>query len=208
MALIDLIASVPADSIALVRPESDFRLTYGALRRQVEILAGALADAGVQKRDRVAIALPNGPALVVAILAASTIGAAVLFDDRGARAISCPENRPTTCRAFSRQHPSTKHTAPSPPLSDSVAVILETRGTTGPPKRVPLSHENLTTAARHTAERLGLGPADVTLCVMPIVHVQGPRHRHVGAAHLRGNRRDSGRLSSAGVLAHRTRITA
>ena len=94
MSLIDLIASVPADNTALVRPESDFRLTYGALRRQVEILAGALADAGVQKRDRVAIALPNGPALVVAILAASTIGAAALFDDRGARAVILPSDSP------------------------------------------------------------------------------------------------------------------
>jgi acyl-CoA synthetase (AMP-forming)/AMP-acid ligase II len=187
MALIDLIASLPADNTALVRPESDFRLTYGALRRQVEILAVALAGAGVQKRDRVAIALPNGPALVVAILAASTIGAAALFDDRGARAVIVPGESPddvprvqrpapsTKHPAPSTKHPapSTKHTAPSPPLSDNVAVILETRGTTGPPKRVPLSHENLTTAARHTAERLGLGPADVTLCVMPIVHVHG-----------------------------------
>ena len=56
---------------------------------------------------------------------------------------------------------------------DDVAVILKTRGTTGPPKQVPLSHENLTVSARHTAERLGLGPADVTLCVMPIAHIQG-----------------------------------
>ena len=94
MALIDLIASVPADNTALVRPESDFRLTYGALRRQVGILAGALADAGVRTNDRVALSIHNEPALVVAILAVSTIGAAVLFDDRGARVAIVPSDSP------------------------------------------------------------------------------------------------------------------
>jgi len=170
MALIDLIASAPADSTALVRPESDFRLTYGALRQRVEILAGALADAGVQKNERVAIALPDEPALVVAILAASTIGVAVSFDDLAVRAVILPAEAPDGMPRVQR------HAVPdSVPKSvpDDIAVILQTRGTTGPPKRVPLSHENLTIAARQTATRLGLGPTDVTLCVMPIAHVQG-----------------------------------
>src|SRR4030095_13907534 len=70
--------------------------------------------------------------------------------------------------------PSTQHPAPSTrSVPDDIAVILQTRGTTGTPKRVPLSHQNLTISARQTAARLGLGPTDVTLCVMPIAHVQG-----------------------------------
>jgi acyl-coenzyme A synthetase/AMP-(fatty) acid ligase len=109
MALIDLIASVPADNTALVRPESDFRLKYGALRTQVEILAGALADAGVRQSDRVAVALPNEPALVVAILAASPIGAAVPLDDRKARAsaeryVPGAERNVPSAKAHSTQH--------------------------------------------------------------------------------------------------------
>ena len=194
MALIDLIASVPADSTALVRPESDFRLTYGALQQRVEILAGALADAGVQRNERVAIALRDEPALVVAILAASTIGVAVSFDDRAVRAVilsaEAPDGMPRVqpCGVLGAESwvpgaeryllgaiaPSTQHPARrtrSDP--DDIAVILQTRGTTGPPKGVPLSHQNLTIAARQTAARLGLGPTDVTLCVMPIAHVQG-----------------------------------
>ena len=194
MALIDLIASVPADNIALVRPESDFRLTYGALRQQVQILAGALTGAHVQRNERVAIALPDEPALVVAILAASTIGAAVSFHDRAARAVIVPAESPDgmprvqPCGVLGAEcwvpgaernllgaiAPSTQHPAPSTRSDpDDIAVVLQTRGTTGPPKRVPLSHENLTVSARQTATRLGLGPTDVTLCVMPIAHVQG-----------------------------------
>jgi acyl-CoA synthetase (AMP-forming)/AMP-acid ligase II len=194
MALIDLIASVPADNIALVRPESDFRLTYEALRQQVRILAGALTGADVQRNERVAIALPDEPALVVAILAASTIGAAVSFDDRAARAVIVPAESPdgvprVQLHAVPKSVPKSvpesvpesvpKSVPESVPESDpdsfpdAIAVILQTQGTTGPPKRVPLSHENLTVSARQTATRLGLGPTDVTLCVMPIAHVQG-----------------------------------
>ena len=174
MALIDLIASAPADSTALVRPESDFRLTYGALRQRVEILAGALADAGVQKNERVAIALPDEPALVVAILAASTIGVAVSFDDLAVRAVILPAEAPDGMpRVQPHAVPDSVPECVPKSVPDDIAVILQTRGTTGPPKRVPLSHENLTIAARQTATRLGLGPTDVTLCVMPITHVHG-----------------------------------
>jgi oxalate---CoA ligase len=174
MALIDLIAPIPADKTALVRPESDLRLTYGALRQQVEILAGALADAGLRKNDRVALSLHNEPALVVAILAVSTIGAAVPFDDRGARVVILPGDSPDGIpRVQPHAVPESVPDSVAESVPDDVAVILKTRGTTGPPKQVPLSHENLTLSARQTAERLGLGPADVTLCVMPIAHIQG-----------------------------------
>jgi oxalate---CoA ligase len=170
MALIDLIASVPAGNTALVRPESDFRLTYGALRRQIEILADALADIGVRKNDRVALSLHNEPALVVAILAVSTIGAAVPLDDRSARVVIVPAESPDDVPRVQR---STQQPAPSTQHSDNVAVIRKPRGTAGPPKQVPLSHENLILSARNTAELLSLGPGDVTLCVMPIAHIQG-----------------------------------
>ena len=170
MPLIDLIASARANDIALVQPESDFRLTFGALRAQVDILASALAAAGVRRNDRVTLSLDNEPAIVVAILAASTIDAAAAFEDRGARASIVSGDAPNALpRILTRSVPD----ADSRSVPDDVVVILHTRGTTGPPKRVLLSNENLTVSARHTATRLELGPTDVTLCVMPIAQVQG-----------------------------------
>ncbi|MDA0352660.1 MAG: AMP-binding protein [Chloroflexi bacterium] len=47
-------------------------LTYGALRAQVDELAAELAARGVGPTDRVAILLPNGPAMAVAFLAAAS----------------------------------------------------------------------------------------------------------------------------------------
>jgi acyl-CoA synthetase (AMP-forming)/AMP-acid ligase II len=59
-----------------------------------------------------------------------------------------------------------------PDVSD-IALILHTSGTTSRPKRVPLSHENLTISARNVADTYELTPEDVSLCVMPLFHVHG-----------------------------------
>jgi acyl-CoA synthetase (AMP-forming)/AMP-acid ligase II len=59
------------------------------------------------------------------------------------------------------------------PNAGDTALILHTSGTTSRPKRVPLSHANLTTSARNVAETYELTPDDVSLCVMPLFHVHG-----------------------------------
>ncbi len=59
------------------------------------------------------------------------------------------------------------------PNANDTALILHTSGTTSRPKRVPLSHANLSTSARNVAETYELTPADVSLCVMPLFHVHG-----------------------------------
>lgn len=69
--------------------------------------------------------------------------------------------------------PSSAHPAPSLALPDDVAMILHTSGTTSRPKRVPIRHRNLATSATNIAETYGLGPADRSLCVMPLFHIHG-----------------------------------
>src|SRR5882724_12012273 len=59
------------------------------------------------------------------------------------------------------------------PQPDDIALILHTSGTTSRPKRVPLSHANLSTSARNVAETYQLTSEDVSLCVMPLFHVHG-----------------------------------
>lgn len=51
-------------------------LTYEELRRQVDVLVVKLNEFGIQKGERVAIALPNGIEMVVSFLAASVAGTA------------------------------------------------------------------------------------------------------------------------------------
>jgi len=59
------------------------------------------------------------------------------------------------------------------PQADDVALLLHTSGTTSRPKGVPLTHHNLCTSAQNIARWYGIGPDDVSLCVMPLFHVHG-----------------------------------
>ena len=59
------------------------------------------------------------------------------------------------------------------PTTDDVALVLHTSGTTSRPKRVPLTHRNLTTSLRNVAATYDLTQDDVSLCVMPLFHVHG-----------------------------------
>src|ERR1700712_2625295 len=74
--LFDLILPIPADRTAIVLPESNIRISYGAFRDQVAALAESLAGAGIRRGDRVGIALPNGLPMVVSFFAAAMAGTA------------------------------------------------------------------------------------------------------------------------------------
>lgn len=53
------------------------------------------------------------------------------------------------------------------------ALIIYTSGTTGPPKGVILTVANLLIDADAIVDRLGFGPADRLMCVLPVHHVNG-----------------------------------
>jgi acyl-CoA synthetase (AMP-forming)/AMP-acid ligase II len=74
--LLGLLASSPAEQTAIIIPEQNIRITYGALRRQVVAVAEALAARGIGRGDRVGMALPNGLPAIVAFLAAAEAGTA------------------------------------------------------------------------------------------------------------------------------------
>lgn len=59
------------------------------------------------------------------------------------------------------------------PGPDSIALLLQTSGTTGKPKWVPLTHANLLTSIANITATYKLSPADSTLLVMPLFHVHG-----------------------------------
>jgi len=74
--LLDLLRAAPGSKVAIVLPETGARITYDSLRREVSAGADAFAGAGIRRGDRVAMALPNGPAVIVSFLAASIAGTA------------------------------------------------------------------------------------------------------------------------------------
>src|SRR2546426_341731 len=74
--LLELLQHGPSGKTAITLAERNFHVTYGDLRRHVEALAEQLVAAGVDRGDRVGIALPNGLSLIVSFLAAAMAGTA------------------------------------------------------------------------------------------------------------------------------------
>ena len=72
------------------------------------------------------------------------------------------------------------------PEPEDVALVLHTSGTTSRPKQVPLTHRNLLASARTIVQTYGLGPSDVSLCVMPLFHVHGLVASTLSALHSGG----------------------
>jgi oxalate---CoA ligase len=71
-----LLASGNGDHPALIVPDTGEVLTYAQTATRVETLARRLAGLGVRPEDRVALALPNGPDVVLLLLAITALGAA------------------------------------------------------------------------------------------------------------------------------------
>jgi len=71
-----LLAGGEAGHPALIVPDSGEVLTYTQVAMRVEALAQRLAGLGVRRGDRVALARPNGPDVVLLLLAVTALGAA------------------------------------------------------------------------------------------------------------------------------------
>jgi acyl-CoA synthetase (AMP-forming)/AMP-acid ligase II len=200
--LIEALRGRPGD-IAVVLPESGLKVTYGDLRRQSVAVAEGLAAAGVRRGDRVAMALPNGLPAIVCFLAAATAGTAAplnpafkedefrfYLEDAATRVLLLPVGGGEHARRAAAGkipvievditadgtvtlvgQPGRQPVDSATP--DDIALVLHTSGSTGRPKRVPLTHANLTVSAANIAQTYALSPSDVSLCLMPLVHVHG-----------------------------------
>jgi acyl-CoA synthetase (AMP-forming)/AMP-acid ligase II len=200
MTLAELLAPHPADAVALRAFGAD-PLTYGALRALCAATGEALRAAGVGSADRVAIVLPNGPAMAaafVAVAAAASVAPlnpayteaefAFYMSDLGVRLLLTDDPDGPAARAaggagiavaqvrpdgaaFTLDLP--LGPAPDPAAPGAEALVLHTSGTTARPKIVPLSQANIAASARHIAASLALTPDDLGLNVMPLFHIHG-----------------------------------
>ena len=191
------------DRVALREPSGDSGLTARALGDEVSRLAGAFAGAGIERGDRVALVLPNGPAFVQALLGVTALGAAAAplnpaytteefafyLDDLAPRALVLPAGEAGAARAAAPERTivldaelpegavqltGAGRTRPFEPADpDDVALLLHTSGTTSRPKQVPLRHRNLVASARAIAAHYAFTPEDVSFSVMPLFHVHG-----------------------------------
>ncbi|MDA3639069.1 FadD7 family fatty acid--CoA ligase [Mycobacterium xenopi] len=185
---------------ALVVSADRMPITYRGLLGLVDDLAAQLARGGLRPGDRVALRAPSSAEFVVGLLAGSRVGLVVVPLDpalpvaeqhariaaAGARVVLTDagerEHAPFPCWSIALCHGGVSlHTTaapfpPSPPpggLRPDDAMIMFTGGTTGSPKMVPWTHDNIAGSLRGIIATYGLGPQDATVAVMPLFHGHG-----------------------------------
>jgi amino acid adenylation domain-containing protein len=168
--------------------DGERRLSFGELEAESNRLAHVLKRLGLRRGDRVAIALPNRVETVISIFAALKAGGCFmmvspntrrleqLIDDARARALVTETasgelgviavgDRPAAVD-FSEAAPSHR---PEPGGIDlDLAALLYTSGSTGEPKGVMLTHQNVISATRSIAAYLKLTADDVIFSVLPL----------------------------------------
>ena len=168
-------------------------LTYGAFRARVAAFSARLTGLGLRPGDRVALLLPKSIRECVAIFSVSAAGGVFvpihpslrprqvrhIVADSGARALLTDPGHAdglegalddlADLRILTEEtaEPGEPPLIPGEPAPAGLAAILYTSGSTGLPKGVMLSHDNLIAGTRIVRTYLGIGPDERILSVLP-----------------------------------------
>ena len=176
-------------------------VAYGELWRRAGRLAGHLRQRGVEPGDRVILILPNGPEFFYGFYGTLRLGAIAVpvFPGSGAervaqRALHCGARHivlPTDLEAARRasledavdsaQEITSFGACSQVPvpddlpgaLPDAVAMLQYTSGSTGNPKGVQLSHDNLITNVQQVIAGMSITRDEVFVSWLPVYHDMG-----------------------------------
>ena len=179
------------DSAALLSPRR-LLLNSSELRRDIEARGSqGLLRAGIARGDAIAIALPDGPEMLLASLAAVSIATCAplnpsfceaefefYLSSLGVRALIAEPGSPAVAAAQRLGIPLFQPSgllgaAAATRTYSEAALLLHTSATTGKPKLVPLSAANLSAMIDATCGALELSSDDRFLSMMPLFHLQG-----------------------------------
>ncbi len=181
---------------AVVVEASGERISYAELNGQANRVARALADLGVERGDRVALALQSEPLYLAIYFAAAKLGAiSVPLNTRlappeldfqigdcaprvviRAAGVEVPERAGTQLLIADELRAALPATAAEPELApggESPQTILYTSGTTGVPKGAVLPHRKTLYNTLNAESYLGLSSSDVVVVPVPLFHSFG-----------------------------------
>lgn len=167
-----------------------YTLSYQQVREEVQAVAAALVQQGVQRGDIVALALPRSVRLTLAMLAIVELGAAWLPLDLGypdeRLKMMCDDASPrlmvtdSACRkrfdgmaplfCYDALHASCSDSTPlrwEGPSAQDAAYLLYTSGSTGRPKGVVISHRAIVNRLSWMQSQYPLSKGDVVLQKTP-----------------------------------------
>ncbi|BBY05800.1 FadD7 family fatty acid--CoA ligase [Mycobacterium noviomagense] len=201
--IIDLLqaaASRHPQARALVVTAERIPITYRELLGLVDDAAGQLAGGGLRPGDRVTLRAQSSAEFVVGLLGASRAGLvavpldpALPVEDQRARITAAGARvalveagdtggSPFPCWPISVSDTGVRLDSTAAASADAAspeglrpddAMIMFTGGTTGLPKMVPWTHDNIASSVRGVVGTYGLGPQDATVAVMPLFHGHG-----------------------------------
>lgn len=180
------------DAIALIDSESNAQWTYVELWQQVQSGAASLAGRGVLPNQRIGLLALNQVDWVVGFFAIllrqavvvplntrltkeelnrilSASGCARLLGD----ATLHPEGLVMPCEPILQPLAQVETLVSPTAHAEKLAVLVYTSGTTGAPKGVQLSHDNLLADAMANAQVIEASADDVFLTISPLFHVFG-----------------------------------
>lgn len=150
-------------------------ITRAELVRGVDAAAAYLARQGLVPGDRVALALPNCPELLMLSWAAWSTGVVTVPLDtkRDTDELRTYKLDATHAKLVIDSVPALPEAARPPAASDqeALALILFTSGTTARPKGALLTLRNLLTNAGDLATWLAIGPEDRFIVELPLHHI-------------------------------------
>ncbi|MGA8046983.1 MAG: non-ribosomal peptide synthetase [Dermatophilaceae bacterium] len=169
--------------VALHTPDGP--VTYAELRERVESRARDLA--GPRRLAQVVGGTTADTGTVVALLAAQAAGHVVLLTPAGDAAAEVRRAYDPDV-VLDADGVDLRRTESQHDLHPDLALLLSTSGSTGSPKLVKLSTDNLAANARQITEALGIRPDDCAALTLPLTYCYGlsvlTTHLSVGASVL------------------------
>ena len=200
--IVESITQHATDRIAVSAPDRT-DLSYEGLTQQIQRIGGDLRELKITGNDRVAVVLPNGPAMAASFVSLAPWCAVAplnpayteeefefYLEDLEASALLVLKDSETVARKVAKKLQITvieisecdqsgsfamldSGREPVERSLDEISLILHTSGTTSRPKMVPLSQRNLCQSADNISSTLRLTAGDRCLNIMPLFHIHG-----------------------------------
>jgi acyl-CoA synthetase (AMP-forming)/AMP-acid ligase II len=167
------------DRVAFVDGAGGRELTYATLADRADRVAATLATSGFGAGDVLALQAPNMAPWAGIALGAMSLGGAVTGIPMTATVDEVKRQMADSgaallVREIGEGLIARPRSAPLPAVApDALALLPYSSGTSGLPKRVPITHANLVTAVRQILRGIRLTPDDVVLALAPFSHVMG-----------------------------------